>query len=204
MMHIDSNTYGIEEKNYHKTQSTKTQIILATSLRKGNNHIFRLQNKDYHKTKKWNTYTVSRTGEIYQHFDPIYYADFLGVKEVDKKSISIVLENMGCLFVTPNDKYINWINEVCETQNVEEKEWSGYKYWEKIPEDQIESTVVLCRRLCDDFVIPKTCIEFHHYNKEIHKFKGIAFRSNYIVDSSDINPLFDIQKFNEMLQNENI
>ena len=60
-MHIDSNTYGIEEKNYNKTQSTKTQIILATSLRKGNNHIFRLQNKDYHKTKKWNTYTVSRS-----------------------------------------------------------------------------------------------------------------------------------------------
>jgi N-acetyl-anhydromuramyl-L-alanine amidase AmpD len=202
MMRIDSETYAIPESNRYKTQIAKTQIVLATSLRKDNNHIIRLQNKDYHKTKKWNTYTISRDGMIYQHFDPIYNSDFLGIKEIDKKTISIVLENMGCLFAAPNDKYINWINEVCEIENVVEKQWLGYNFWEKFPDEQIESIVMLCRRLCDDFNIPKMLIEFHHFNKEIHKFRGIVFRSNYIEDCSDINPLFDIPKFNEMLRNE--
>jgi N-acetyl-anhydromuramyl-L-alanine amidase AmpD len=202
MLRIDSDTYKTEEESHYKTQIAKTQIILATSLRKDGNHIIRLQNKDYHKTKKWNTYTVSRAGEIYQHFDPKYHSDFLGDKEADKKSISIVLENMGALFIAPNNKYINWLNEVCEPENIEQKEWRGYNYWEKFTDEQIENTALLCRRLCDDFVILRTCIEFHDYNKDTHKFRGIVFRSNYIEDSSDINPLFNISKFNEMLQKE--
>lgn len=202
MLKIDSETYAITENNRYKTQIAKTQIVLASSLRKDHNHIIRLQNRDYHKTKTWNTYTISRTGVVYQHYDPIYHTDFIGIKEVDKKSISIVMENMGCLFVAPNDRYINWINEVCETINVEERQWLGYNFWEKFPEVQIESTVLLCRQLCDEFAIPRIAIDFHHYHKEMQKFRGIAFRSNYIEDCSDINPLFDIPRFNEMLRNE--
>lgn len=202
MLKIDCETYAIPESNRYKTQIAKTQIILATSLRKGSNHIIRLQHRDYHKTKTWNTYTISRTGEIYQHYNPIYHSDFLGIKEVDKKSISIVLENMGTLFVAPNDKYINWINEVCDTINVVENNWQGYKFWERFTDEQIESTVMLCRRLCDDFVIPKMTIDFHHFHKETQKFRGIVFRSNYIEDCSDINPLFDIPRFNEMLRED--
>lgn len=201
-MRIDSETYCIPEINRYKTQIAKTQLVLATSLRKDSNHIIRLQHKDYHKTKKWNTYTISRTGEIYQHYDPKFHSDFLGMKEVDKKTISIVLENMGCLFEAPGNKYINWINEVCENENVEEKEWLGYNFWEKMYDEQIESTVLLCRRLCEEFNIPRVAMEFNFYHKETHKFRGIVFRSNYIGDSSDINPLFNIPKFNEMLRNE--
>jgi len=202
MLKIDCETYKAPEIGRYKTQIAKTQIVLATSLRKGSNHITRLQHKDYHKTKKWNTYTVSRTGEIYQHYDPALHSDFLGIKEVDKKSISVVLENMGTLFASPNNKYINWLSEVCETENVVEKLWLGYNFWEKITDEQIESTVMLCRRLSDDFGIPKLLIDFNHYNKDIIKYKGIVFRSNYIEDSTDINPLLDIPKFNEMLHNE--
>jgi hypothetical protein len=85
MLRIDNEKYGIPENNRYKTQIAKTQIILATSLRKDSNYIIRLQHKDYHKTKRWNTFTVSRTGEIYQHFDPAFHSDFLNIKEVDKK-----------------------------------------------------------------------------------------------------------------------
>lgn len=202
MLKIDSETYTIKEVNRYKTQIAKTQIIIGSSLRKDSNHIIRLQHKDYKKTKTWNTYTISRSGQIYQHYDPIYHTDFIGIKEVDNKSISIVLENMGALFVTPKDKYINWINEICDTDRVEEHQWLGYNFWEKFTEEQIEATVVLCKRLCDDFAIPKQTMEFHHFHRETFKFRGIVFRSNYIEDSSDINPLFDLIKFNELLRNE--
>jgi len=109
-MQIDKTTYKIKEVNRYRTQIAKTQIVLATSLRKDNYHIKRLLHKDFGKTKKWNTYTISRDGVVYQHYDDKYHTDFLGVKEVDKQSISIVLENMGCLFQTSESKYINWLN----------------------------------------------------------------------------------------------
>lgn len=204
MMHIDSETYAVKELNRYKTVIAKTQIVIASSLRKDSNHIIRLQNRDYHKTKTWNTYTISRSGVIYEHYDPKYHSDFLGIKEADKKSISIVLENMGCLFVIADDKYINWLNEVCDTSLVEERKFLGYGFWEKFPEVQIESALNLCTMLCDEFGIPKYTIDFHHYNKDIHKYKGIVFRSNYVEDSSDVNPLFDIRQFNELLQKESL
>jgi N-acetyl-anhydromuramyl-L-alanine amidase AmpD len=203
-MQIDNAKYKIDEINRYKTQNPKTQIVLATSLRKDNYHIVRLQHKEFGKTKRWNTFTVSRNGEIFQHYDTKFHSDFLGIKEADKQSLSIVLENMGCLFQTPHGKYINWLNEICDPNNIEEKEWLGYSFWEKFSEEQIENTVHLCNDLCDEFSIPKACIEFHHYHKDTVRFKGIVFRSNYIEDCSDINPLFDIKKFNEMLSNVSV
>jgi hypothetical protein len=201
-MQIDELTYKTKEINRYKTQSPKTQIVLATSLRKNSYHITRLLHKEFGKTKKWNTYTISRSGLIYKHFDPKHHSDFLGIKEADKQSISIVLENMGSLFETADGKHINWINEICEEDRMVKRNWMGYNYWENFTEEQIKSTVELCKQLCDEFGIPKVLIDFHHYHKDTLKFKGIVFRSNYIEDSSDMNPLFDINKFNEMINSE--
>jgi len=202
MMHIDKETYKISENNRYKTHAPKTQIVLATSLRKDNHHITRFQHKEFGKTKKWCMYSVSRDGVIYEHFDPKFHSDFLGIKEADRRTISIVLENMGCLFETPTGKHINWLNEICEEENVVERSWLGYHFWEKFTDAQIVSTVELCQTLCEEFGIPKLVIEFHHHHKDTQKFRGIVFRSNYLEDSSDINPLFDIPKFSEMLNNE--
>jgi hypothetical protein len=201
-MEIDDITYKIKEINRYKTQSVKNQIVLATSLRKGSYHITRLQHKEFGKTKRWNTFTITRDGVVYQHYNPKFHSDFLGIKEADKQSISIVLENMGSLFKTPSGKYINWLNEICDEENVIKKNYLGYSYWEKFSEKQIVSTVELCKKLSNEFNIPKNCIDFHYFHKDILKFRGIVFRSNYIQDSSDINPLFDIEKFNAMLKDE--
>jgi N-acetyl-anhydromuramyl-L-alanine amidase AmpD len=203
-MLIDDKTYSIKEINRYRTQNPKIQIVLATSLRKNDYHITRLLHKDFGKTKKWNTYTISRDGTIYQHYNNKYHTDFLGIKEADKQIISIVLENMGSLFQTPSKKFINWLNEICDDERVVAKNWLGYSYWEQFDGEQIKSLVSLCKNLCEEHNIPKVCVEFHHYHKDIIKFRGIVFRSNYIQDSSDINPLFDIVKFNEMLNNEEI
>lgn len=202
MKKIDSITYSVSEENRHKTVIAKTQIVLGTSLRKESNHILRLQHKDYGKTKKWNTYTISRTGKIYEHYDPKYHSDYIGIKEADKKIISIILENMGSLYKDPDDKYINWLNEACDKKNVVEKKWLGYDYWEKIPIKQFESAAWLCKKLCEEFNVSKEIMQFHYFHKDTLKFKGIVFKSNYIEDSSDINPLFDIDNFSKMLHNK--
>lgn len=200
-MKIDKLTYKIKSDNRYKTKSPKTQIVIATSLRKDNRHITRLQHKDFGKTKKWNTYTINRDGKVFQHYDDAYHSDFLGVKEGDKRSISIVLENMGALFQVGN-KHINWLNEVCDEKNVVEKEWFGYNFWERFPDEQIDSLIELCGELCEKYGIPKKFIDFSHYHKDIYKFKGIVFRGNYIEDSSDMIPLLEIPKLNGMLLNK--
>lgn len=200
MMHIEKETYKIDEKNYYKTKTTKTQIVIGVSLRKDNNHITRLKHKEYGKTKRWNTFTISRDGKIYQHYDDNYYTDFIGIKEGDKHSISIVLENMGALYTISNGKHVNSLNEVCDENNVIEKELYGYNYWEIFPDIQIETLITLCKAICQKHKITKKFIEFNHYHNEIHKFKGIVFKGNYIEDSSDITPLFQIPKLQEMLQ----
>jgi len=200
-MHIDKETYKISKDNHYKTKTVKTQIVIGTSLRKNNNHITRLQHKDYGKTKKWNTYTISREGKIFQHYDDKFHSDFLGVKEGDKRSISIVLENMGCLFETVNGKYINWLNEFCDNENVVEKEWLDYDFWENFPDIQIDSLISLIEILCEKHNIPKNFIEFRTYHKKTYNFKGIVFRGNYVEDSSDMNPLFNVYQLNEMLCN---
>lgn len=199
---IDNETYKVKDDNCYKTPIAKTQIILATSLRKNDYHIKRLLHKDFGKSKRWNTYTISREGIIYQHYDDIYHSDFLNIKNVDKQTISIVLENMCSLFESPNGDYINWLNEICDKNNIIEKKWLGYKFWEKFPNKQIESTALLCQHICEKHNIPKVCVEFNHYHKDISKFRGIAFKGNYVEDSNDVNPMFNIQKFNKLLKNE--
>lgn len=202
-MHIDKETYSILEDNHYKTITPKTQIIVGVSLRKDNRHITRLQHKEHGNSKKWNTYTISRDGTVYQHYDDKFHTDFLGIKEGDKRSISIVLENMGSLYQLESRKYINWLNEICEPEHVIEKEWLGYYLWEEFSEIQIKNLILLCEKLCKKHGIPKVFIDFNHYHKEIHKFRGIVFRSNYIEDSSDMNPLLDGNELNEMLHNKN-
>lgn len=195
-MKIDTESYKIDEINYNKIKSKKKQIVLSSSLRRGNNHLIRLEHKEFGKTKRWNTYTITRDGVIYEHYDPIYSSNFLNIENIDKQSISVVLENMGHL-VKNNDIYINWINEECEKELIAEKKWNIYQYWEVYTDKQIKSCVELCKFLCDKFKIKNNLIEFSSYHKDIHKYNGIIYQSNCIENSDDVNPFLEI-KFNQL------
>lgn len=187
-------------KNYFKTKIAKTQIIVANSLRLGDNHIIRLKNKDFGKSKEWPTFTIRRNGEILRHFDDRNHGSFMKIKEVDIKSISIVLENMGWLRKI-DDVYYNWINEVCDIESVVEKKWMGYNYWQSYPIEQIDSLVMLCNFLCEKHNIPKLVIDFHHYHKDIKKYRGVVLKSNHIENSTDSNPLLPLNIIRDGLSN---
>lgn len=199
MKQIDKVTYKIGEESINTSTTKKTQIVVGLSLRKEDYHIKRLKRKDYGKSKKWNTFTISRSGKIYQHYDPKYVSEYIGKKPVDKRIISIVLENMGSLIVNEDGNFVNWLNEGCSSDVVIEKKWMSQKYWEKFPQKQITSLISLCKYLCDGFDIPKNIIEFHHYHSDIIKYNGIALKSNYFEDSSSINPFLDLDEINTLL-----
>ena len=203
MLHIDKDTYQIATNNFFKTKTDKKQILISLSLRKSNYHVIHLQHKEMGNTKDWNMFTISRDGIIYQHFDENYYSSFMGFKNIDKQIISVVLENMGFL-IKNKENYFNWLNEKCDKENVFMKKWMGYEYWEHIPEKQMKSLVDLSIYLCDKHNIQKKCIDFKYYHKDIIKFNGIVFKSNYIDDSSDFNPMFNIEDFNLTLNEKQI
>jgi hypothetical protein len=159
MVNIDKKKHKIANINYYKSKYKKTQIIIAFSLRKDDYHLKRMYHKEFGISKKWNTFTINRDGVIYQHYDPKYYTDFINKKKIDKQSISIILENMGAL-IKHDNKYVNWVNEVCLDDNVKEFRWMGDKYWEIINSKQYNSTIELCNKLCDDFNIKKKCHRF--------------------------------------------
>lgn len=198
LTNIKINKKDFLTKNHYKTKLPKQQIIIANSLRMKDNHLVRLKYKDFGKSKKWSTFTIRRNGEVLQHFSDKNHSDFIGIKEVDIKSITITLENMGWLRKI-DDVYYNWINEICDKKDVGRKNYMGYEYWHKYTEKQIDSLVELCDYLSEKHNILKSVIDFHHYHKDIKKYKGIVFKSNHIENSTDSNPLLDIKTIKNRL-----
>jgi N-acetyl-anhydromuramyl-L-alanine amidase AmpD len=199
-MKIDRKKYTATSDGYYRRKQEKTQIILAGSLRKENFHIKRWASKKIDETKTWAHFTIDRSGNIYQHFDHRYYSDFMGDKDVDRKSISIVLENMGYLYYdNETEKYLNWLNEECPEELVFEKKWNGYVYWEKYTKEQMKSCIDLCKYLCEEEIIEVESIGHNVYYGNSEQFEGILTRSNYNSDYTDLNPSFDFKLFlNEM------
>lgn len=194
MIDIDNKIYTT--KNFYKSKYDKTQIILAGSLYKKNYHIKRMKYKDGGESKEWCTFSISRDGKIFQHYDPKYYSDFMHDKNIDKKSISIVLENMGMLFYDyESGSYLNWSHHKCDEDLVFERKWNGHTYWEKYTNEQHKSLVDLCNYLIDQFVIERDCLGFNVYHENTKNFDGIVTRSNYSQDHTDLNPSFDFKKF---------
>ncbi len=206
-MNIDTKKFNEKiypTKNHHKTKTQKTQIVIANSLRLNDNHIIRLKNKDFGKSKMWPAFTINRGGDIFKHFNEAYYSDFIGNKEVDKIAITIVLENMGWLRKI-NNHFYNWINEICDEKTIGVKKWMGYTYWQKYTTKQMNSLNYLCHILCEKHNIIKSVIEFHHFHKDMKKYRGVVLKSNHIESSTDSNPLLDLDRMrNKLIDFDNI
>ena len=191
-----SKQYNISENNFYSEIFDKKQIILAGSGRADLNHIIHNNNKLDGKFKGWSTYTIDRDGVIYEHYNPQYYSDFMGDKEIDKKTISIMLANMGWLsYNIYTDIYYNWTGiEICKNEYVHEREWKQCKDWEQYPVKQVNSTINLCLYLCEKFDIELNTFAGNSQVQYIKEFEGVAMRSNYDRNYFDLNPSFDFKK----------
>lgn len=197
---IDTNTYSVSDNNFYHEVYDKNKIILAGSLRADSNHIIRLQNKELGQTKTWNTFTISREGLIYQHYDPKYYTDFIDVEDIDKHSISIVLENMGGIYKNEQNIFINLLGEICSGDNIIKRSWNGLTYWDSYTNKQFDSTLLLCKKLCAEYNIENKTIGFNSYHKDALKYDGILSRSNLSEEFTDLNPSFNFLKFKEEIE----
>lgn len=195
MINIDKKKYKIGKDNYIKKKTKKELIIIGDTCRSDSNHIIRMQQKDFGNSREWNTFTISRDGKIYQHYNPDYYSNYSGDSKIDKRSISILFENMNYLNVV-DDKYFNWINEECkDINNIYKKYWKSGYYWEKYTEEQYISFVDLLVDLFDKYKdIPNRIISSNLYESESYTYKGVLSRSNISKEEVDVNPSFDYKK----------
>ena len=195
---IDRDTYKVSENNFYKEEYKKSLIILGGTNRLNDFYLKRQLLKDNKKSIDWNTYTITREGIIYEHYNPTYYTEFVGDSIIDRKSVSILLENMGHLYLfdDTNDIYINDLNEKLEdNSNLYTKEWRGYKYYESYTKEQFDASVYLCRLLCLELNINDDSIGHNAFDDNAKNYNGIISRSNLDVNFTDLNPSFDFRKF---------
>lgn len=196
-MNIDKITYELGENNYHQKEFDKKQIVIGNTF---NQKLFHfngwLNRRDGNYTNTAN-YTITTNGDIYEHFNPKKYSDFINQKRCDKKIISIILENRGWLkkdLLT--NKYFDWVGNIYKRRvNVIEKRWRGQQYWDPYTPKQLKSTIDLVKYLCDTYNINKKCIGHNTYTKEVEEFNGVTYRSNYYRDNTDVNPSWNFKKF---------
>lgn len=173
----------------------KKQIILTHTSRNLKDYISSLKFRYNGNNKKLPHYLIDRDGTIYNIIPPETYSEFMDVSSYNKNSIIICLENLGWLRKNPlNNNYVNWIGTP-HNDEIYERKWRGYHFWQPYTDDQIESMLKVIEELCENFNIPKISIGHNVKVDKVDKFNGITSKSNYDTESTDLNPAFDFDIF---------
>jgi len=136
----------------------KKQIILTHTSRNVKDYISSLKYRYNGKNMKLPHYIIDREGNIFNIIPPNTYSEFFDNKKLNKNGIIITLENLGWLRKNPlTNGFINWIGNTY-TNDIFEKKWRGYFFWQPYTDIQMERVSELVSNLCDEFNIPKNCI----------------------------------------------
>lgn len=182
----------------------KKQIILCHTAREVNEYLTSLKFRSNGKYEQIPHFVVTRDGKILQLLDPKSKSHFFNNDIMDKDSIVVCLENLGWLTKKPlSESYLNWIGNIYK-QEVYEKKWRDYSFWQPYTEDQLKSAAKICVEMCDEFSIPKTFVGHNTKVENIELFNGITTKSNYNTRFTDLSPAFDFQNFVKFLDNEQI
>lgn len=188
------NSVGVEKK--------KTQIILTHTKRNADEYLTSLR---YRYNKKYNKiphYIITREGHILQTMEDDEYGRFFNNKTFDKQSIIVCLENLGWVEKEPlKNHYINWIGSIYK-ENVFDKKWRDYFFWEPYTQIQMEKAAELCKKLLEKFDIEPVCLGHNTKTNKLETFSGIITRSNIDQDSTDLSPAFDFEYFIKLLEDE--
>jgi len=204
-MIINKSDYRLSELNFVKKETKKNRIIIGNSFSTKMNHFIGWTTRWFGSYNKCANYTVTLSGEIIEHFPPKYYSQFLNNLELNKKSISIVLENEGWLVDNPlnSGQYVNYIGEVYgRDDNVVDKKWRNKRFWAPYSIPQLDSATLLVRKLCTDFNIPINVIPHNISFDEPDRFSGVLYKSNFKKYYSDVSPAWDFIKFKDKVEND--
>lgn len=180
----------------------KTQIILCHTSREVEEYLASLTFRYNSKYDKIPNYIVTRDAKILQLLPDQGYSNLFNDMIVNKLSIVVSLENLGWLEKKPlTNYYINWKGSIYN-QQVYEKKWRDYYFWQPYTAEQIQMTAELCKHLTDTLQIEKTCVGHNTKMDGVENFEGISSISNYNSTFTNLNPSFNFETFIKFLENE--
>lgn len=201
-MVIDKTTYVLSVDNYIPIISNKTQIIIGHTSNNNMKHFIGWKHRYNGLYKKTAPYTITKSGIIYQHFDPKYSSKYFIDKKMNDRSVIILLENDGWLSKDiEKNVFITWVGDIYNTSSeVVEKKWRGHTYWSKYTTEQIQSTQELVKMIANEFSIPLTSISHNTKIDKLVEHEGVIYNSNLDKNKTDLNPSWDFESFKNKIE----
>lgn len=194
-MEINNTDYILDEHNYVREETEKEKIIFMNSLNEGMNHVNGWKTRMNGEYKYTSAFTIAKDGTVFQHYDPKYWSKVFN-KNIDREIIPITMENYGYLKMENKETgFITWLRDIYKGDEVFEKRWRGYKYWDPYTDEQKESAVRLVDELCETFDIEKDSVPYNIKIDSPEAFKGVMYRSNFDKYYCDLSPAWDFTLF---------
>jgi len=179
----------------------KTKIILCHTSREVGEYLTSLKFRYNGKYTKIPNYIITKDGKILQLLPDNGYSNYFTDETLNKTSVVVCLENLGWLEKKPlSNSYINWKGSIYN-QEVYEKKWRDFFFWEPYSEEQVKSAAELCLHLTETFKIKRNCIGHNTKFEGTEHFEGIVSKSNFDGKYTDLNPSFDFKNFIKLIEN---
>ena len=183
-------------------QKKKKQIILCHTSREVEEYLTSLKFRYNGKFNRVPNYVVTRRGKILQLLPDQAYSSYFNEENINRNSVIISLENLGWLEKKPlSNYYINWKGSIYKEQ-VFEKKWRDFFFWQPYTTSQVQATAELCNQLIETLQIEKRCIGHNVKVDGVSHFGGVVTRSNFDTAFTDLNPSFNFETFTKFFENE--
>lgn len=183
-------------------QKKKKQIILCHTSREVEEYLASLTFRFNGKYDKIPNYVVTRRGKVLELLPETAHTNFFKQENINRNSVIICLENLGWLEKKPlTNHYINWKGSIYNEQ-VYEKKWRDFFFWQPYTTSQLETTAKLCNQLIETLHIEKRCVGHNTKVDGVINFEGIVTRSNFDTTFTDLNPSFNFETFTKLIENE--
>ena len=182
-------------------QKKKKQIILCHTSREIEEYLISLKFRYNSKYDKIPNYVIAKNGKIIKLLPDEGHTNFFTKDNINRNSIIVCLENLGWLEKKPLTNYhINWKGSIYK-QEVYEKKWRDFFFWEPYSEEQVKSAAELCLHLTETFKIKRNCIGHNTKFEGTEHFEEIVSKSNFDGKYTDLNPSFDFKNFIKLIEN---
>jgi len=201
-MKINNQTYKLGVNNYIKNRHSKTQIVIGSTFSENMNHFNGWTTRHGGNFKRTAPFTIDIYGNIYQHYPPEFYSEFLGVGGIDEHIIPILIENEGWLVKDiKGDGYINYVGNIYNRkESVIETRWRDQIFWAPYTKEQMDSAIELCKYLCNMFSIQYQTVSHNTKFDGIYDYNGIVYKSNFNKHHTDLSPAWDYVNFKNKIE----
>ena len=176
--------------NFVFEKTVKKQIVLGNVYSNSTDYV--KNNAELTNNKDHPTFSISRSGEVFQHYGIEKYSNFTGT-DIDYNAISVGLLNLGYLFEKEGKIYDIYNN--LYTEDIFTKTWKNCTHWQPYTEEQLNSAIELCNYILSETNIVREVISINVYKKDITNFNGITYRSNHNIKHFDVSPAWDFKSF---------